>query len=380
MTGNKFSGQRNYGIDLLRIVSMFMVVILHVLGQGGVLQQTESGGKFAVVWFMEIGAYCAVDCYALISGFVGFSEEEKDISISRYIQLWMQVVFYSVVIMLLFKVLYPNLLSKRQTISAFFPISFGQYWYFSAYTGVFLFMPWINKMVRSVKQKELSSFIILCLVIFSFYSTVIQSEGDPFGLMGGYSFLWFVFLYIIGAFIKKYQIYKCMKKKYLGLEILGLIFFTWGWKLCVGELSERVLGNEIGAEMFISYISPTILGIAIMLLLLFVQLNVVGFAKKCVQFIAPATFGVYLIHTHPLVFEYCIKGRFSKIVNWQVWTIPIAILIVSAVIFAGCILIDKLRACMFNVLKVKRLAVKVEIVGRKIEASVLMKLKWFVGG
>lgn len=29
--------QRNSGIDLLRMVSMFMVVVLHVLGQGGIL-------------------------------------------------------------------------------------------------------------------------------------------------------------------------------------------------------------------------------------------------------------------------------------------------------------------------------------------------------
>lgn len=27
--------KRNYGIDLLRMISMFMVVVLHVLGQGG---------------------------------------------------------------------------------------------------------------------------------------------------------------------------------------------------------------------------------------------------------------------------------------------------------------------------------------------------------
>lgn len=27
--------KRNYGIDMLRILSMYMVVVLHVLGQGG---------------------------------------------------------------------------------------------------------------------------------------------------------------------------------------------------------------------------------------------------------------------------------------------------------------------------------------------------------
>ena len=32
--------ERNYGIDLFRMLAMFMVAILHVLGQGGILGNT----------------------------------------------------------------------------------------------------------------------------------------------------------------------------------------------------------------------------------------------------------------------------------------------------------------------------------------------------
>ena len=38
------NSNRNYGIDALRLVSMYLVVILHVLGQGGVLANSHSGG------------------------------------------------------------------------------------------------------------------------------------------------------------------------------------------------------------------------------------------------------------------------------------------------------------------------------------------------
>lgn len=67
---------RNYGIDALRIVSMLMVVTLHVLGHGGVLKIAESE-KYWIVWFLEISAYCAVNCYALISGYVGVYSKYK---------------------------------------------------------------------------------------------------------------------------------------------------------------------------------------------------------------------------------------------------------------------------------------------------------------
>ena len=65
--------KRNYGIDALRLISMFMVVVLHVLGQGGVLKAAKNG-QYIISWLLEIIAYCAVNCYAIISGYVGYSD------------------------------------------------------------------------------------------------------------------------------------------------------------------------------------------------------------------------------------------------------------------------------------------------------------------
>ena len=57
---------RNYGIDLLRLVAMFMVVVLHVLGHGGILN-AATGINYSISMLLRICAYCAVDCYAIIS-------------------------------------------------------------------------------------------------------------------------------------------------------------------------------------------------------------------------------------------------------------------------------------------------------------------------
>ena len=63
--------KRNLGIDLLRIFAMLMVVCLHVLGLGDVLEGAEGVPvKHELFWLLEVGSYCAVNCYALISGYV----------------------------------------------------------------------------------------------------------------------------------------------------------------------------------------------------------------------------------------------------------------------------------------------------------------------
>lgn len=62
---------RNYGVDALRIFAMFMVVILHILTQGGILNASERfTSQYEVGWLLQTAAFCAVDVYALVSGFV----------------------------------------------------------------------------------------------------------------------------------------------------------------------------------------------------------------------------------------------------------------------------------------------------------------------
>ena len=63
--------QRNRGIDLLRMTAMWMVVILHILNKGGVL--AAAAPLFAgqgTARLLETAAYCAVNCYGLISAYV----------------------------------------------------------------------------------------------------------------------------------------------------------------------------------------------------------------------------------------------------------------------------------------------------------------------
>lgn len=47
--------KHNIGIDLLRMILMLMVVVLHVLGHGGVLEATAYNPiKYGVAWFLKL--------------------------------------------------------------------------------------------------------------------------------------------------------------------------------------------------------------------------------------------------------------------------------------------------------------------------------------
>ena len=70
--------ERNLGIDLLRIISMLMIVVLHVLKKGGILENAEvNSAHYYVAWVLEALCIGAVNCYALISGYVGVNSKIK---------------------------------------------------------------------------------------------------------------------------------------------------------------------------------------------------------------------------------------------------------------------------------------------------------------
>ena len=136
--------KRNYGIDCLRIVSMIMILILHILGQGGVIASAEySSSKYWCLWLLETFAYCAVNCYALISGYVSYKSKLK---LSSLIKLTFTVLFYTILSTVILSKFVDRNFSLGALFRIFIPFGFGNnpYWYFTAYFCLFFFQPYLN--------------------------------------------------------------------------------------------------------------------------------------------------------------------------------------------------------------------------------------------
>ena len=64
--------ERNYGIDLLRIFSMIQVLILHLILYSVGNKIKPSNKNYNPAWCLESICMCSVNCFALISGVVGY--------------------------------------------------------------------------------------------------------------------------------------------------------------------------------------------------------------------------------------------------------------------------------------------------------------------
>lgn len=331
------TSSRNYGIDFLRILSTYMIVVLHILGQGGILSRLTPGSvPYNSAWFLETASYCVVNCYALISGYVGYGSKFK---FSRLLLLWFQIIFYTVGFTAFFSLTHPEFISSRSWLNAFFPIINIQYWYLTTYFGMYLFIPMMNLVVEQLEEKCLRYTIIL---FFIFFVTIPAfKENDLFSLNGGFSVIWFCMLYIIGGYIKKYSIH--ISAKWCFIIYILSVSITWLLKIN-------------GTTFLLDYASPTILVAAITLLLIFANTNFKStFATKIITLLAPATLSVYIIHVNPFIWDYYMINLAAPLASQNIFVLITGVFIISFIIYLACSIFDFIRIWLFQKLKLRKL-------------------------
>lgn len=329
--------ERNYGIDILRAISMLMVCILHVLLHGGILNKvTFQTGQYNVAWFLEILCYAAVNCYALISGFVGVRAKFK---LSNLAYLWIQVAFCNGIIALGFDLIQGTFSPK--TLLEFFPVYMNRYWYFTAYFGLFFLMPILNAAIHSVNKRTFK----ICLLCLFISFSVVGNYKDLFQLNSGYSLLWLAYLYLVGGYVFKYK--PCAK-----IKTYWLILFACGCILSVWLL--KVWKNRD----FFGYLSPAHVLFAIVLLELFSRVKVKTKGERIVvSFSASTSFGVYILHTQKNIWQYLI---FEKYAGFNPFLLAFAVVGTALAIYLLCSALDYLRLLLFKLFHVKPLLQKIE--------------------
>lgn len=341
---------RNYGVDALRMLAMFMVVILHILNQGGILNASERfTSQYEAGWLLQTAAFCAVDVYALISGFVSCYAKYRYRNI---IELWLQVLFYTFSITTLFCIFVPSKVTAMEWVKAFFPVMFNQYWYFSSYVALFLFIPLLNIILEKMEKRQLQFCIVIIIFFFSCIQTLFYS--DAFGTNDGYSAIWLMILYLVGGYIRKYGQRENVKAGRFLAGYFVMVGLTWLSKLIIEILTLYFLGEVRAGNYLISYKSPTILLAAICLLLFFEKVEISPILKKMIKVCSPMTFGVYLIHNHPLVSSYLMKEMFNEYATFK-WIVEILIIFGTTIVINFiCYIIDFIRLELFKMLHIRQ--------------------------
>lgn len=331
--------EHNRGIDLLRLTLMLMICVLHVLGQGGIILNTNNGTiRYGIFWFLEIFCYCAVDSFALISGYMSSNKPNK---YNKLISLWFKVLFYSFFVTLFFVLIgKANNIGIKDIITNAFPIIYEKYWYITAYFLMFLSMPILNKYLFSIDNSKAKKVFIVLILLF----TLVGFIGDPFSIKSGYSALWIIILYCIGVLGNKINILENKKTIFLLCLWVFLIAITWfGYVI-------------LGVKELVTYTSPTILLMGLIIVILFKRIKI---KSNIITYLSSLSLGVYLLQCNQVIWNNIILNRFSFIKDENIFLAVFHIFLYSLIIWLAGLLVELFRSKLAKILKIDLLSNKI---------------------
>ncbi len=346
----KKSRQLNY--EILRILAMMMIVSLHYFSKGGLLGSpisTQMGAINYTIWLLEAFCLVAVNVYVLISGYFGVGDEAVPFdgkkALRRPLKIWLQVLFYSVIIGTIATFISGNTINLYQIFNYVFPILTEHYWFATAYIVLCFLMPFLNEGFNLIDKKTMRAIIFALLIIFSISKTVIPMKL-PWEKYG-YDAYWFVVLYLTGGYLRRYGIPLITNRLraaalyiasalmiFVSFIVLRAVYFR------TGSL-ENFVDYAYSYNHFLCYIG------AIGLFLVFrtpKELSAPRQVRNLIELFSGAAFGVYLIHEHIDIRYRWVKWfKCSEHINSSVGIFLIRMLLTVVAVYLICSLIEMAR-------------------------------------
>lgn len=331
--------QRDANLDLLRIVSMLLIVFLHSIDHSGVLENAESCGTWMYFYVRFTYALCqvCVNIYIMLSGYFMVNSKFR---LHKLVTLWIEAAFYAFVLKLVFMLTGGDDFSALSLASCFFPILTGRYWFLTIYVGMYLISPFLNILIHGMDKKQ-HSLLNLCLfALFSLWSSIHPSlKGMNSG--GGWGLAWFAVLYITAAWFRRYYVPNHKPARWFALYLIIPLTIALMQCLLGGDGLSAVV-RDITNNWF-RYDSAPAYIMTLCLFVGFLNVRITGErTSRLITSVAPLTLGVYLIHAHanvsPWLWEtLALPGKMNSAM------FPLIQLGVVLAIFCVCAGMDLLR-------------------------------------
>lgn len=345
--------KRNSNFELMRITSMILIIITHILGHGGLLE--SSTGPLKVVFvLLKCITLVHVNSFVLL---MGYFQYDKEFKLSKLFKINNTAWFYKAVMTVIFSALGIISLSSGKVIANLLPIVIDSYWFIRIYIYMYCLSPFVNILISKLNKNKHKILLLISFLLFSIVPTLTRQLA--FNNSSGYSLTAFIFLYLLGSYLAKYPIdkepifkkYSINKKKiiflsvFLGMAILNSIFYWFGFRLSeLGGIFASI--GRVISKSILAYDNPLVIFGTVAYFLWFSYIKI---DSKFINKVASLTFGVYIIHEFPPIrgWLYTILGCLPKTaISSFDWLLRL--IICTAIIFIVCSFIEWLRQLLFK--------------------------------
>lgn len=272
------SSTRSSNIELLRIICMLLIIIGHIIMN----HHDDNVTEYFISHILRPFTVVGVNVFVIISGYFGINYKTD-----RLIRLFSQTWFYSVTAFFIVLFLGLHTLNLKKDILVFFPVFSNQYWFVTTYIALYCIAPIINKAISSFDKENFSKGLLVGFILFYIWPTFAYLlNANQLVKDAGYGIVNFVYLYLLGRYIRLYYNDNRSYKFHL------LIYISSSLSLFV---SQYILSKVLNFE-FSSWISYNTFFVFISAVSLFLVFKNLILHSSIINKIASLCLAVYLFH------------------------------------------------------------------------------------
>ena len=187
---------RASNIELLRIISMMMIMVLHFVGHAINLDSTASTLEWSLWNINKVFTISATSIFVLISGYWGIR-----FSFRKLLSLYLQCFIWGLIGYLLYVLCANTPPIKLTTLfGRMFAFTHNKWWFIDIYLELMFLAPLLNAAIEYFNKKQHFYFIMLFACVTLYMGYCRETGEDTWGTSLSH-FLW---LYLIARYINKY--------------------------------------------------------------------------------------------------------------------------------------------------------------------------------
>lgn len=326
------SKERNSSIELLRIISMLLVMLIHVSYAVGA--QGTTFGESVLGATVQWACMICVNIFVLISGWFGIHYRQEGIWKLVYQTVFLSLTAYA------FCVVSGNATFDIGGIWHCTLGVFSVYWFVWAYLLLYILSPVLNAFVDHAPRKEFLG------VLLGFYAFALFAyctlRVDPI-FSKGFHTMAFIGIYLLGRYMRLYRPrWTTWPRRVDALIYVASVAIAVCSVLMLEQMEE---GTEVIMQKLSSYIAPTTMVGTVFFFLFFEKLS---FRSKYINHCAASAFAAFILHMqfdmHSLYNKF-FQDLYSSLHFILFW--PVALLCIVAM-FGICVMVDQVRLFTWN--------------------------------
>lgn len=324
---------RSSDLELYRIILMLGIIAHHYVVNSGLLDMmaanpTSPNSIYLSIfgWFGKTG----INCFLLITGFFMC---KQNFSWQKLLKLYLEIKFYKFVIYGIFLATGYQSFSLGSLFKTLFSIAYGMNAGFtSAFIALYIFIPFLNILIKHMTKRQHLAAIGVLVLIFTVTGTFFLSD-TAFEYFG-----WYMNMYLIGAFLRKYPIKILNNRKFLIISFVLCNVIVWASIVAS-------LWSPISRYYFVAD-SNKIMALITSCIMFCLFKNIDIGSNRVINSIASSVFGVLLIHANSDAMRKFLWQDVVKCTDY--YNVSFGKLMLHSVfcvvaIFVICVFIDQLR-------------------------------------